>query len=45
MSAEEIRAELDKLPGLSEEEKLSLIKDMEKLSLKEQKEIIKNLKG
>ena len=45
MSVSEIQAELDKLPGLSDEEKQSLIKDMEKLSLKEQKEILRNLKG
>lgn len=45
MSVAEIKAELDKIPGLSDLEKESLIKDMEKLSLKEQKEILKNLKG
>ncbi|MHA1651580.1 MAG: hypothetical protein ACTSYB_15420, partial [Candidatus Helarchaeota archaeon] len=45
MSVEQIREELDKIPGLSDEEKESLINDMKKLSLKEQKEILKNLKG
>jgi hypothetical protein len=45
MTPSEIRAELDKLDGLSAEEKESLLKDMEKLGLKEQKDILKNLRG
>ncbi len=45
MDAAQIRAELNKLSGLSDEEKDSLLKDMEKLTLKEQKDILKNLKG
>lgn len=45
MSVDEIRTELDKISGLNTEEKESLVKDMEKLTLREQKEILKNLKG
>lgn len=45
MDIDEIRKELNKIEGLSVEEKESLIKDMQKLTLKEQKEILKNLGG
>ncbi|MHA1267586.1 MAG: hypothetical protein ACTSRS_20285 [Candidatus Helarchaeota archaeon] len=45
MTPQEIMAELSKIEFLSEEEKHSLMKDMEKLSLKEQKDILKNLRG
>jgi hypothetical protein len=45
MNVSEIRNELNKITGLSNEEKDALVKDMEKLSLKEQKEILKNLRG
>ncbi|MHA1271104.1 MAG: hypothetical protein ACTSPY_15025 [Candidatus Helarchaeota archaeon] len=44
MSIDQIKEELDKIPGLSEEEKKVLIDDLKNLSLKEQKDILKSLK-
>ncbi|MHA1830253.1 MAG: hypothetical protein ACTSWR_01820, partial [Candidatus Helarchaeota archaeon] len=44
LSIEQIKEELDKIPGLSEEEKQDLINDLKNLSLKEQKDILKSLK-
>jgi hypothetical protein len=45
MNASELRAALDKIPELSPEERESLVKDLEKLSLNEQQQIMKNLRA
>lgn len=43
LTATEILSVLETIPELSEAEKESLVKDLEKLGLKEQKQILKNL--